>query len=104
LQEGMFAEPSPRFIGGERALGPDSCDRRMPRNNKNSAEGNSNQFKLLDIEEDGTDDNTVGSTSGQRDPNEARVRPLKQPYDPESPPRKKSVPTKTKATKTVIDR
>jgi hypothetical protein len=33
----------------------------MPRNTKNSAKANSNQFELLDIEEDGTDDNTVGS-------------------------------------------
>jgi hypothetical protein len=36
---------------------------RMPRNNKNSATSNSNQFELLVIEEDGTDDNTGGGTS-----------------------------------------
>jgi|ERR1700722_10303689 hypothetical protein len=36
---------------------------RMPRNNKNSATSNSNQFELLVVEEDGTDDNTGGGTS-----------------------------------------
>ena len=88
----------------------------MPRNNKNSAKGSSNQFELLDTEDDGTDDNTVGSTSAINatstsnatsaiNATSARGRPLKrtQPYDPESPPRKKSVPAKAKATKTAIE-
>jgi hypothetical protein len=36
---------------------------RMPRNKKNGATSNSNQFELLVIEEDGMDDNTGGGTS-----------------------------------------
>ena len=36
---------------------------RMPRNNKNRATSNSNQFELLVIEEGGADDNTGGGTS-----------------------------------------
>jgi hypothetical protein len=79
----------------------------MPRNNRNSAKGNSNQFELLATEEDGTDDNTVGSTNATSaaPATSTRGRPLKrtQPYDPESLPRKKSVSTKTKATKTAIE-
>jgi hypothetical protein len=82
----------------------------MPRNNKNSSKGNSNQFELLDTEDDGTDDNTVGSTSAINaksaiNATSARGRPLKrtQPYDPESPPRKKSVPAKAKVTKTALE-
>src|SRR2546423_7401321 len=73
----------------------------MPRNNKNSAKGNSNHFELLATEEDGTDDNTVGSTSATP-ATSTRGRPLKrtQPFDPESPPRKKS---KTTATRTAIE-
>jgi hypothetical protein len=74
------------------------------RNSKNSNNGNSNQFELLDIEDDGTDDNTIGSTSATN-ATSARGRPLKrmQPFDPESPPRKKSVPTKAKAAKTALE-
>jgi len=76
----------------------------MPRNSKNSTKGNSNQFELLDIEGDSKDDNTIGSTSAAN-ATSMRGRPLKhkQPYDPESSPRKKSVPTNVKATKTSLD-
>lgn len=79
----------------------------MPRNNRNNTKGNSNQFELLDTEDDGTDDNTVGNTSTTNvaSATSTRGRPLKrtQPYDPESPPRKKSVPAKAKATKTAVE-
>lgn len=79
----------------------------MPRNNKNSAKGNSNQFELLATEEDGTDNNTVGSTNATSaaPATSTRGQPLKrtQPYDPESLPRKKSVPTKTKVMRTAIE-
>lgn len=70
---------------------------KMSRNSKNSAKGNSNQFELLAIEDGGTDDSTVSNTTATNATRAAstRGRPLKrtQPYDPESPPRKKSVPT-----------
>jgi hypothetical protein len=57
-----------RFCQARAALNPSLfisyCIRgRMPRNNKNSVTSNSNQFKLLVIEEDGTDDNAGGGTS-----------------------------------------
>jgi len=61
-----------------------------------SAEDNPNQLELLATEEDGTDDNTVGSTSATSATPaiSTRGRPLErtQLYDPESSPRKKSVP------------
>ena len=79
----------------------------MPRNSKNNTKGNSNQFELLDTEDNGTDDNTVGNTStiNVASATSTRGRPLKctQLYDPESPPRKKSVPAKAKATKTAVE-
>jgi hypothetical protein len=77
-----------------------------PRNNKNNTTGNSTQFELLATEEEDTVNDTVGSTSATcaTPATSTRGQPLKrtQPYDPESPPRKKSVPTKTKATRTAI--
>lgn len=72
---------------------------------RNNTTGNSNQSELL-ATEDGTVNDTVGSTSATcaTPATSTRGQPLKrtQPYDPESPPRKKSVPTKTKATRTAI--
>jgi hypothetical protein len=86
----------------------------MPRNSKNSAKSNSNQFELLNVEDDSTNDNaacsitvanatdttdTADSTNATR--TSARGRPLKptQPYDPEPrPTRKKAIATKAKAT------
>ena len=71
------------------------------------AKGNSNQFELLDTEDDDIYDNTVGSTSGinATAATSTRGRPLKrtQPYDTKSPPQKRSVPAKAKATKTAIE-
>ena len=72
----------------------------MPRNNqKNSTKSNSNSFELLsEIEDDGTNENEISGTTNATGTS-ARGRPLKRskPYNPESPPRKKSVSTKAKA-------
>jgi hypothetical protein len=69
----------------------------MPRNNqKNSTKSNSNLFELLsEIEDDGTNKNEISSSTNATGTS-ARGRPLKRskPYDPESPPQKKSVSTK----------
>jgi hypothetical protein len=74
----------------------------MPRNNqKNSAkQGNSNSFELLSEVEDDTNKDGITSSAATRAGTSTRRRPLKstQPYDPESPPRKKSVSTKPRAT------
>jgi hypothetical protein len=73
---------------------------KMPRNNqKNSTKSNSNSFELLsEIEDDGTNENEISSTTNATGTS-TRGRPLKrtQPYNPESPPRKKSVSTKVRA-------
>lgn len=71
----------------------------MPRNNhKNSAKSNSNSFQLLSEAEDDTNEDEIPSSVPAG--TSTRGRPLKrtQPYDPESPPRKKSVPTKPRVT------
>jgi hypothetical protein len=75
---------------------------KMPRNNqKNSAKSNSNSFELLsEVEDNGTNEDEISSTTATGAGTSTRGRPLKhmQPYDPESPPRKKSVSTKARTT------
>jgi hypothetical protein len=74
----------------------------MPRNNqKNSAKSNSNSFELLsEVEDNGTNENEISSTTTTGARTSTCGRPLKrmQPYNPESPPRKKSVSTKARTT------
>src|SRR5438045_967172 len=80
----------------------------MSWNNKNSAKGSSNQFELLDIEDNSIDDNIVGSTSAINATSSISAtsmysRPLQrtQLYNPEPLPRKRLVFAKAKATKTT---
>ncbi|KAM4062411.1 hypothetical protein HRG_011186 [Hirsutella rhossiliensis] len=79
----------------------------MPRKSKNSTKRNSNQFELLDDEEDGTNDNVacsiVANSTSAADATRtsARGRPLKPTlqFDPEPrPSRKKSAVPKAKPT------
>jgi hypothetical protein len=82
------AAPATTKEGGEK----------MPRNNqKNSAKSNSNLFELLSkIEDNGTNEDEIRSATATGAGPSTCGRPLKRtrPYDPESPPRKKSVSTK----------
>ncbi|KAM4061540.1 hypothetical protein HRG_007282 [Hirsutella rhossiliensis] len=80
----------------------------MPRKSKNSTKRNSNQFELLDDEDDGTNDNVacgiiVANSTSAADVTRtsARGRPLKPTlqFDPEPrPSRKKSAVPKAKST------
>ncbi|KAM4063445.1 hypothetical protein HRG_013967 [Hirsutella rhossiliensis] len=80
----------------------------MPRKSKNSTKRNSNQFELLDDEDDGTNDNVacsiiVANSTSAADATRtsARGRPLKPTlqFDPEPrPSRKKSAVPKAKST------
>jgi hypothetical protein len=74
----------------------------MPRNNqKNSAkQGNSNSFDLLSEVEDDTNKDEITSSATTRAETSILGRPLKhtQPYNLKSPPRKKSVSTRPRAT------
>jgi hypothetical protein len=74
----------------------------MPRNNQtNSAKSNSNPLELFsDVDDTGTKEEEISSTAATGAGASTRGRPLKrtQPYNPESPPRKKSVSTKARTT------
>jgi hypothetical protein len=75
----------------------------MPRNNKNSATSNSNLLELLVVEENGTEDDTGDGAGAAGATSATSAWKRTQLYDPESPPRKKSVLTKTKATRSATE-